>query len=73
MQELITAFLNYISVERGLAKNTILSYKEDLGFYAKYLNGHNIESISRSSRDDIMDFMLAQKERGYPPIPSPAV
>jgi len=64
MQELITAFLNYISVERGLAKNTILSYKEDLGFYAKYLNGHNIESISRSSRDDIMDFMLAQKERG---------
>jgi len=64
MQDLIEAFLNYISVERGLAKNTILSYKEDLGFYTKYLNGRNIDSISRSSKNDIMDFMLAQKEQG---------
>ncbi|GAG91232.1 unnamed protein product, partial [marine sediment metagenome] len=30
MEELIEKFLNYLSVERGLAQNTLLSYGSDL-------------------------------------------
>ncbi|MDD5654583.1 MAG: site-specific tyrosine recombinase XerD [Candidatus Omnitrophica bacterium] len=64
MRQLIEAFLNYISVERGLARNTIISYQEDLNFYINYLAGHKVEAISGSTRNDVMDFMMDQKERG---------
>lgn len=64
MRELIEAFLNYISVERGLAKNTVFSYKDDLGFYMDFLQGHSINALSETSRNDITNFMLNQKDKG---------
>jgi len=64
MQELIEAFLNYLSVERGLAKNTISSYKEDLNFYAIFLKKRAKESLSQTNKNDIIDFMLYQKGNG---------
>lgn len=64
MRELIEVFLNYISVERGLAKNTVLSYKDDLGFYMDFLQSHSINALSLTSRNDITNFMLNQKDKG---------
>ena len=37
MQELIQEYLNYIAVERGLAKNTVEAYERDLRQFAAYL------------------------------------
>ena len=38
MNELIEQFLSYISVERGMANNTLSSYKRDLYRFADFLN-----------------------------------
>lgn len=64
MKELIEAFLNYLSVERGLSRNTIISYREDLNAYTNFLLKGHIDALSRTSRNDITNFMLSQKDRG---------
>lgn len=64
MREFIETFLNYLSVERGLSRNTIISYQEDLNYYMDYLESRNINSLSRTTRDDISNFMFLQKDKG---------
>jgi len=64
MDELVDTFLNYLSVERGLSRNTIISYQEDINAYINFLKGVHIESFSLTKRDDITDFMLFQKDKG---------
>ncbi len=64
MRELIDTFLSYLSVERGLSRNTIVSYQKDLGFYLDFLEAHAFGSLAKVSRNDISDFMFFQKEKG---------
>jgi integrase/recombinase XerD len=64
MKELVDAFLNYLSVERGLARNTIISYREDIGTYMDFLKGIKIDSFSLTKKNNITDFMLFQKDKG---------
>jgi len=64
MKELIDSFLNYISVERGLSNNTIISYREDLSKYINFLELKHIDALSKINKIDITNFMLAQKDRG---------
>jgi integrase/recombinase XerD len=64
MRELIDIFLNYLSVERGLSQNTMVSYREDLNHYLDYLSRRHIDSLSRTGKNDIVNFMLDQKDRG---------
>lgn len=64
MNELIQEFLSYLSVERGLANNTLLSYKRDLARFFKYLKSRHVDSIQKISRETISSFMLSEKERG---------
>ena len=67
MKELIDSFLNYLSVERGLANNTIISYREDLNSYSDFIKKSNIDALSRITKSDITNFMLSQKDRGLSP------
>lgn len=64
MNQLIEEFLSYISVERGMANNTISSYKRDLSRFADYLKSKKIDSIDKVSRQMINSFMMAERERG---------
>ncbi len=64
MKELIDTFLNYLSVERGLARNTIIAYREDLNTYLDFIDKSDIEVLSKISKNNITNFMFAQKERG---------
>ncbi len=64
MNELIEQFLSYISVERGMANNTISSYKRDLSRFADYLKSRKVEAIDKISRQMINSFMMAERERG---------
>ncbi|MDD4894297.1 MAG: site-specific tyrosine recombinase XerD [Candidatus Omnitrophica bacterium] len=64
MNELAEAFLNYLSVERGLSRNTIISYREDINAYIDFLKASRIDSFSLTKKNDISDFMLSQKDKG---------
>ncbi len=64
MKELITTFLDYLSVERGLSSNTIVSYRKDLEFYIDFLTSCHRDSLSKITKNDITNFMLAQKDKG---------
>ncbi|MDO8579945.1 MAG: site-specific tyrosine recombinase XerD [Candidatus Omnitrophota bacterium] len=63
MKEYVDDFLNYLSVERGLAQNTILAYGRDLKQYMKYMNGQGIQRVSQVKRDRITEYMFHQKKQ----------
>jgi len=61
---LIDTFLNYLSVERGLANNTITSYREDLNTYLDFIAKSDIDALSKIDKSNITGFMFDQKGRG---------
>jgi len=63
MKALVDDFLNYLSVERGLAKNTVESYRRDLVKFMGFLNGARISSFDRVKRSDITDYLMGQKDK----------
>jgi integrase/recombinase XerD len=67
VKELIDSFLDYLSVERALAKNTILAYRADLNLYLDFIEKRGILVLSKASKNDIIEFMLAQKGQGVSP------
>ena len=67
MKELIDSFLDYLSVERGLAKNTIISYRLDLRTYLDFIATLGITALSKIAKNNITDFMFSQKEKGITP------
>ncbi|MDD5450182.1 MAG: site-specific integrase, partial [Candidatus Omnitrophica bacterium] len=64
MKELIDSFLNYLSVERGLAKNTLEAYGRDLAKFTAFLETKRIGSFDKVKRSDIMDFLMEEKDKG---------
>lgn len=62
MKTLVDEFLNYLSVERGLSKNTISAYGSDLGRFTAHLAAHGIDDPDHVKRQDIMDYMLKLKD-----------
>lgn len=60
-ERLINRFLSYITVEKGLSKNTVDSYAFDLKAFAKYLadKGKDMQSFEKK---DITGYMGAMKD-----------
>ena len=61
---LIRQFLEYVSVEKGLAKNTLLAYTQDLEFYHAFIEKHAGSKWEKVKRSHIMEFLLNEKKRG---------
>lgn len=57
-------FLDYLSIERGLSANTIISYRRDLKAYLEFLEKIAKKTVSSSSREDIRAFMFFEKDKG---------
>lgn len=64
MQNKIEEFIDYLSVERGLAKNTLLSYQSDLIQYKSFLQKKGMNSWDKISLDDIITFQYHLKTKG---------
>ena len=63
---LIKEFLDHIIVEKGLSRNTRLSYSSDLSRYAQCLKKNNVEPINASS-GDITAFLKYLRDAGISP------
>ncbi|MBB6455312.1 integrase/recombinase XerD [Salirhabdus euzebyi] len=58
-------FLHYLTIERGLSKNTLLSYERDLKQYVAFLtNKCELKDISNVQRTHIMQFLSHQYQLG---------
>lgn len=64
MKEFIDMFLDYLSVERGLSNNTILSYRQDLETYIAFLTSKKVSSLDKLDREAIRSFMFNRKDKG---------
>ncbi|MBI5144278.1 MAG: site-specific tyrosine recombinase XerD [Candidatus Omnitrophica bacterium] len=64
MIDLINEFLNYLSVERGLSKNTVSSYRADLFRFINYLESKGIKDIDNVKRQDVTSHLLHLKDNG---------
>ncbi|MFH1339133.1 MAG: site-specific tyrosine recombinase XerD [Candidatus Omnitrophota bacterium] len=64
MDNFIDIFISYLSVERGLSRNTIVSYRRDLEDYLDYLRGQKVNSLDKADRSRISDFMYGLKKLG---------
>lgn len=62
-QQLIDSFLSHISVERGLSKNTIASYRADLLKFSDYLEGV-AQSLSSATAENLIDFIALGRRSG---------
>ncbi|MFA5778894.1 MAG: site-specific tyrosine recombinase XerD [Elusimicrobiota bacterium] len=58
--EYLNSFISYISVEKGLAKNTAIAYKRDLESYFEYLKKHFLTLLD-IAEDQIMDYLWERK------------
>lgn len=60
-EELIKKFLVYLTVEKGLAKNTLESYERDLRKYFHFMKAKSVDDISRA---DVISFQVRLSAEG---------
>lgn len=64
MKKLIHEFINYLSVERGLAMNTLESYGRDLRQYSQYLAQGEDSDLDSVSRATIINYLMYLQSQG---------
>jgi integrase/recombinase XerD len=65
MDEQLKDFMDYLIVEKGSAKNTIMAYERDLKSYLHYLiNVESVHSLNDVQRVHIVHFLRFLKEQG---------
>ena len=64
MQEQIDSFLNYLTVECGLAENTIIAYHRDINRFRKYLENQKLGDYRSLSTEDVSLFVPAIQKKG---------
>ena len=65
--KIISSYLEYLEIERGLAKNTILAYQSDLFYFFEFLYNLKIDNIEQISRLLINKYIKFLKDKNYTP------
>jgi integrase/recombinase XerD len=53
---LVDSYIRHLTIERGVAKNTIAAYRRDLKRYLAFLEARNIKSIDQITEIAVQDF-----------------
>jgi integrase/recombinase XerD len=66
----VTGYLDHLTVERGLAANTIASYRRDLRRYAGYLEAAGVRGLGETTESDVAGFLAALRlgDESHPPL-----
>ncbi|NEN82170.1 site-specific tyrosine recombinase XerD [Paenibacillus elgii] len=64
MKQELNSFIRFLAEDRGLAQNTLDSYRRDLSQYIDYLESSGISSLGDSGKLNISGYMLDLKQRG---------
>jgi integrase/recombinase XerD len=66
----VRTYLDHLVVERGLADNTLKSYRRDLRRYAGWLSAQGVESLDDVREDTVTAFLVALREgdADHPPL-----
>lgn len=67
MEELIASFISYLSVERGLAANTLESYERDLRQFNGFLRAQKVDGTPHVGRAEVMSYLLQLQKEGRSP------
>ncbi|GAA1160304.1 site-specific tyrosine recombinase XerD [Nocardioides aquiterrae] len=72
LQRAVRTYLDHLSVERGLAANTLTSYRRDLRRYLEYLAEVGIEDLGSVSEATVSGFLVRLREggEGHPALSS---
>jgi integrase/recombinase XerD len=62
----LKAFVEFLSVEKGLSQNTILSYSRDLGKYFTFLEKRKID-YTKAKEQDVTEFIHGLSRSGLSP------
>lgn len=63
----ISEYCEYLSIERGLAENTIEAYQRDLESFSEFLNALNIDSIDKITRFHINLYIKELRNKNFKP------
>jgi len=58
LEETLECFLDYLSIERGLAQNTIISYRYDLIKYISFLKKKRISSFDQTNKVLVKNYFV---------------
>ncbi|HZB29790.1 MAG TPA: site-specific integrase, partial [Streptosporangiaceae bacterium] len=62
LESAVRSYLGHLAVERGLAANTLSSYRRDLRRYMAALAGRGRTAIDQVGEDDVRSFLAALRE-----------
>ena len=65
LQAQLQGYLDHLAIERGVAANTLSSYRRDLRRYSKHLSDRGIHDLAKVGEDDVSEFVVALR-RGDP-------
>lgn len=67
---LVRSYLDHLAVERGVAANTLSSYRRDLRRYVDYLAGRGVESVGEVGAGLVGEFVahLREGDGDHPPL-----
>ena len=68
----VRTYLDHLAVERGLAVNTLASYRRDLRRYVAFLSARGVREPREVSEQTVTDFLVAlrQGDAQHPPLAS---
>jgi integrase/recombinase XerD len=70
VERVVTGYLDHLVVERGLAANTVSSYRRDLRRYAEFLAAAGVRGLGEVGESDVAAFLsaLRQGDDDHPPL-----
>ncbi|HET7387075.1 MAG TPA: site-specific tyrosine recombinase XerD [Nocardioidaceae bacterium] len=70
LQTAVRGYLDHLVVERGLADNTVKSYRRDLRRYVAHLADRGVDELTKVREADVSGFLVALREgdQAHPPL-----